>query len=169
MSPAEKAPVLVSIGLDYSTGGWHDDGPNTLRDDIVRAAVAQLLPELRQALVDEITTEAAQQIREQVTSVIAETLAAPIQTTNRWGDGAGPPTSLRSLIGQEVERYTKGKRESYGGQVTGPFQELVKAEVHRAMEKELRDAIADARRRVQAEVHAKAAQLIADAVKVAGR
>jgi ubiquinone biosynthesis protein UbiJ len=104
-----------------------------------------------------------EQIHEQVRPVVAAAIEASTQPTNAFGHPTGAPLTLTELIVKEA-REVLTKRADYGRGST--YLEKVVAEaVDKAIKKELAEAITDEKAKVVAAVRAKAADLIAQAVR----
>lgn len=150
-----------------------DDGDRikvqrTLGDAIADRIAGQLLADdsyksLRQRVVEERADEITKQARKHVEEILAEAIATPVQRTNGYGSPVGGPVTVTELIVAEA-REVLSKRSDYGRGQT--YVDKVVAEmVDKAMKKELAETIADEKAKVVAAVRAKAADLIATAVK----
>lgn len=137
--------------------------PMTLGAAISRQIFADLRKEKRYGEIQQqVTTIRQDEIREQIKPIVEAAIATPFGQTNTFGEPTGNPTTLRELIVKEVQEYL-GKRDRYSEPTT--VQKFIAAEVHKALTAELLAAIADEKAKVVAAVRAKAAELIADAVK----
>ncbi len=142
--------------------GWSEE-PMTLGEAVAQEIVRKLMAtdawNTVRRLVDEIRRE---EIRDTVRQEIGNALTTPVQATNIWGEPTGAPTTLRERIYAEAkELITKADR--HGGQTA--MQMMIRQEVDAAIAAELKDAIKAEKEKVVAAVRAKAADLIATAVK----
>jgi hypothetical protein len=103
-------------------------------------------------------------IREAVQPLIAEALTGAIQKTNNYGEPTGQTTSMRELVMVEAQKIVSKPIDSYGRGETF-LQKLVREEIGRVFAGELSKVMAAEKEKVVAAVRAKAADLIAEAVK----
>lgn len=103
------------------------------------------------------------EIREAVKPLVAEAVAGAIALTNSYGEPTGKTTTMRELVMVEAKKALT-ERTDYG---RGPTlaQRIVAEETGRAFQSELAAVIKVEKEKVVAAVRAKAADLIADAVK----
>jgi hypothetical protein len=160
-----------TTGIDLSTPigqRYGDDGqePRTVGDEVVRQLVASItrsdgysgIPARLRELRD-------QEIREQIRPVIASAVAEPLQRTNEYGRPVGDSKPLAELIVDEVRSYLTRRADTYDRSGRSVVQKLIADEIDRVITGELKRAIADEKAKVVAAVRAKAADLIAQAVK----
>lgn len=107
-----------------------------------------------------------EEIREAVKPIVTEAIGAPIQKTNTYGEATGPATSIRELIIAEATNLL-GRKVDDGYRSNGEtvLQKFVREQITAAFAKELAGVVAEEKAKVVAAVRAKAADLIADAVK----
>lgn len=159
---------IQDLGLDTVIGPHYPDGVQTLGEAIVAKAAANLTQdgeygEVMQSLRRRIAKIRDDEIRDLVRAELAKAMAEPVTQTNSYGESIGQPTALRALI---VDAATKffSERGDYGRGAT-QAQKLVAQEVQTALTKELREVMAEEKAKVVAVVQAKAAELLAEAVK----
>lgn len=163
----ENVDLNSIVGEHYTQVGEDDYArtPQTL-GQAVAVEIAKKLEQERdgwQSLTQRIAAERATQVQEQVKAVVAAAIVAEVQPTNGYGQPTGTPTSLTDLIMEAVGKALH-KRTDYDRRPT-LLQKVIAEEVEKALKKELTDAIADEKAKVVAAVRAKAAELIATAVK----
>ncbi len=156
--------TVSDLTLDTVVGLDNDGIPITLADAVVDEAARQLAQSSDyhgvQHRIREVKTEV---IRELVSGEIVAALSEPIQKTTEWGDPVGPPTTLREQIAKAAQEAVKPSgRNDY--QPTA-LEQFIRSEVDSALVKELRAAVEDEKAKVVAAIRAKAADLIAQAVK----
>jgi len=139
--------------------------PVTLGEIVARRISADLTkddsyPGLRKRFL-ELRDE---EIREQVKPLVTEALTGPIQKTNTYGEPTGQTTSMRELVMAEAKKIVSKPTDSYGRGETF-LQKLVREEISRAFIGELNKVMAAEKEKVVVAVRAKAAELIAEAVK----
>lgn len=107
-----------------------------------------------------------EEIRAQLKPIIEAAISAPVQRTGRYGEPDGEPVSLASLIVKEVHEFL-GKRvdNGYNRPATTVVQKFIAEAVEQVIRKELAESIVEEKTKVVAAVRAKAAELIATAVK----
>lgn len=161
--------AIEGLNLETVIGTQYPDSPLTLADAIVVAAAKELLTG---ADVLSVSTRIRQirdeEIRAQVAAEIQVALAEPFHRTNYYGEGRDQPITLRTLIADEAKKFFTEQRRPHGrydGPTSTAAQDVVAALVKDALTKELAAAVADEKAKVVAAVRAKAAELIATAVK----
>ena len=173
--PMEPLNITITdLGLDTIIGVGYRDEPVTLVDAIVKEAVSQLTKEkgydeVRDGVRKRVALIRDEEIRALVRPELEKAMVAPITQTNSWGEPiVGKPTTLREMILAEATKFFTEKKgeDSYG---RGPKQtaaERVVAELVRTeLVKEMTAAFAEEKNKVVAAVQAKAAEMIAKAVK----
>lgn len=106
-----------------------------------------------------------QEIREQLRPIVAAAIEGPVQKTNSYGEPYGETTTLRALIIAEVEKLLKEPADRYNRDKGTWLSDLVREQVDKALRAELADVLKEEKAKVVAAVRAKAADLIATAVK----
>lgn len=107
-----------------------------------------------------------EEIRKAVEPIVAEAIAGPVQQTNLYGEPTGKTTSIRELIVAEASKLLTKSADNYNrGQGETVLQKFVREQIAVAFTKELAAVVAKEKEKVVAAVRAKAADLIADAVK----
>lgn len=164
VSNVDLTTVVGTRRVRDDDDGYYD-GPMTLGEAVAREIAGELMkdesyPGLRQ----KVLSLREEEIREQLRPIVTGALEAPVQKTNSFGEPAGEPASLTSLIVKEAQSYLTRRADSYGtGQTI--VQKFITEAVDRALKKELAEVVADEKAKVVAAVRAKAAELIATAVK----
>lgn len=142
--------------------------PRTLGDLVAEKLADKIYAEVgyerRVELSQQASRERTQIIRAKVEPIIERALAGPIRLTNTYGEPTGPETTLNALVIEEAKKAIAGGRNDYGRGDT-LAQRVVKDAVGAALTKELAGVLAEEKAKVVAAVRAKAAELIADAVK----
>lgn len=106
-----------------------------------------------------------EQIRKAVEPIVAEAISGPIQKTNSYGEPTGKTTSIRELVMAEATALLTKSSDSYSRSGETVLQKFVREQIAAAFTKELAAVVADEKAKVVAAVRAKAADLIAEAVK----
>ena len=168
-------------GYSESDTGYVEYEPVNLGDAVTQALASQLMAQVQgdaakirrdalEELRQEIRNVRVEVTREEIREIVREALAGDITPTDPFGYKTGEPTTLRALLRKDVEAYLKEptpNRGSYERQ--GGFRELLKEEVDKALSKELRDTIREARKDVAARVKDKAAEIIGAVVQAETR
>lgn len=164
---------MSATGVDLTTpvGRTFDEYDEGYRDMTLGEAVAERIsreimkddayPTLRQKCL-EIRDEV---IREQLAPIVEAAITGLTQRTNQWGEPAGAPTSLRDVIVAEVKAYLQRPAEQYNRERVTLVEKFVRDAVDKAIKKELAAVILDEKTKVVAAVRAKAADIIAQAVR----
>lgn len=138
----------------------------TIGDEVAKRITAKLTkadeyPGLRKRFLDIRDDE----IRKAVEPIVAEAIAGPIQKTNVYGEPNGQTTSIRELIMAEANSLLTKSADSYNRGSETVLGKYVREQIAAAFVKELAAVVADEKAKVVAAVRAKAADLIAEAVK----
>lgn len=153
------------VGQSYDTDKEYPV-PVTLADAIVEAAARLLSQESDWVSVKtQVRSIRTEVIRERVAAEVEAALSGPINTTNGWGEQVGPPTTLRAEIAKMAAEALKVDHRNIHSREFTPAQKVIREQVDQAMTKELAEAVADEKAKVVAAVRAKAADLIAEAVR----
>lgn len=142
--------------------------PVTLGQRIASLAASRIAKsDEGKALRDEITAMRKEEARARVVAEVDAALTAPIQRTNAYGEPNGTGTfTLREEIARLAADAFKPQTRDYGGRVQEtPLQTLIRAEINGTLAKELAAVFESEKAKVVAAVRAKAADLIATAVK----
>jgi hypothetical protein len=112
------------------------------------------IADLRDALIDE-----------QLAPLVTEALNGEFRKTNSYGEPTGEPTTLRDEIARQVNAWLTTKAgDSYNRTGLTRLQQIVAAEVDKAMVKDLSGVIAAAKAEVTAAVQAKGAEVLAQTI-----
>lgn len=179
--PTHPIHVDLTIDLDrYLAGVTRYDrdgepyasGPTTLEAVVLDAVVAQIIHvfvdnrDLSQPLRERVAKVRDEVIREAVQPLVVEALESALQPTSRYGEPAGDPTTLRSVIVAEAQSYlTKAQHARYGDEAVTPVKQMIREEVAKAVKADLKEALEQARAEVSAAVQAEAAVLLAETIK----
>jgi len=158
--------VTLATVVD-EVAGFNDDGdyvrhqPQTVADLVAARIVERLVkddqyPHLR----DQVIQVREELIRAALAPVIEEALTVPFRKTSTYGEPAGEPVTLRTVIAAEAQRMLTHYESDYGQRKLTVMQALVRKEVEAALAKEIRDAVAQAREQVSGEI----GQMVASAV-----
>lgn len=157
---------VVGQHREHDGEGGYYEAPMTL----AHAVAKQIAEDLKRDASYPSLRERVRQIREdeiraQLRPIIEAALEAPVQKTNSYGAPTGDLVSLTELVIKEVQAYLKRPTDSYDRNRGTVVQKFIREAVDSAIKKELADAIADEKAKVVAAVRAKAAELIAQAVR----
>lgn len=150
-------------------------GPMSLYDAIIETAAEKLvkrvttedgLKEGYLSLVERVRRIRDEMIREAIAPVIAEALAAPLAKTNEYGETTGPETTLRELIVKKSRDQLQQSKDRYGKPLT-ILSQIMYDEIGSALDKELREAITEAKAEVLVTLREQGARVIADTMKKA--
>jgi hypothetical protein len=148
--------------------GETEHRPRTLGDLVAEKLADKIYSSLTYEARHEMTKRADRErlaiIKAKVEPIIEAAISGPIRLTNSFGEPTGPETTLNALIVDEAKKAIGGGRTDYGRGDT-LAQRVIKEAVGAALAKELSAAVAAEKEKVVAAVRAKAADLIADAVK----
>lgn len=104
--------VMATVDVDE-----YDE--NTMQQEIVRAAVKQLVSDVSDALQKETRKALTHEIHLRTGALIEATISTPVAKTNQWGEATGSMTTLREQIMASAEKYltepvnSRGEAEKY--------------------------------------------------------
>jgi len=147
---------VESIDLgDYIDGHRDEDGDyvpgGTLADAIAHKLVEKFSrSDLYDGFRDRVQRIRDEEIRTQLTPVIAEALAKPIKRTNSYGESTGTETTLREVIVDEARKWLSTKADDrYGRSSTETnLQKMIRDAVEDGFKAEIADAVKAAREAV---------------------
>lgn len=163
--------IEVKVGdIDLSTVapgcyGPHDEAM-TVGDLVVAEVARQFMAtddyRTLRARIREIRDEV---IHAQITPMIAEAVAKPIQRTGAYGDPIGEPISMREVVVDEARKILQSTPQgSYDRNAQSLGRKLIHEMVEKEMRAELTEVIKEERQKVIDAVRAQAAELITEAV-----
>lgn len=115
-------------------------------------------------LRDKVTEIRDEAIRAAIRPSITEAVNRPIRKTNGYGEATGQETTLSEVIVDEARKYMKEPADKYRREQGTVLQQLVRAEVKKAFETEIADAVKQARDLVTSQLGEAVSQQIQAAV-----
>ena len=106
-----------------------------------------------------------EEIRALVAPDIEAAMTEPIRKTNHYGKVTGQTTTMRELILDEAQKFMAKPADTYNRDRGTVLQKWVRDAVETTIKTELAEVLKDEKAKVVAAVRAKAADLIAQAVK----
>lgn len=167
---------VAEITLDTIVGDvvdFDEDGDavstgreNTVADLVAAQIVRQVVQDARYpSLVDQVTRIRDEEIRAAVKPAIEQAINRPIKRTNPWGERNGEETTLTEVIVEEARNLLKEPADRYRRGESGTvLQQAVRAAVREAFDKEIADAVKQARDLVAGELGNQVSQQLAAAV-----
>jgi hypothetical protein len=169
--------ITVEIDLDeavrqrwrsYRGDEDYPEDPVAMLDLILQDAAFQLVQdaevrEIKSGLMTRIHRIQEQVIRERVELEVEAALMSEFQPTDTFGSAKGERTSLRAEIAKQAEAAYKALT-STGYREDSRLTKLVKEEVGRVFEGELKKALNAAKQQVVAAVHQKGASMLAGTI-----
>ena len=138
----------------------------TVADLVAAQIVNQVVRDARYpSLVDQVTRIRDEEIRAAVKPAIEQAINRPIRKTNYYGEATGEETTLTEVIVEEARKLLKEPADNYRREQGTVLQQTVRAEVKKAFEAEIADAVKQARDLVAAELGDTVSTQIAAAVK----
>lgn len=167
-----NAVPVVTITLDTEIGGrvdYDEDGTpigrgRTIADAIIASTVEKLTTQLRKEAEKIVRETVKEQIAYQASDLIADVISSPMQLTNQFGEPTGKIVTVRGYIDAEVKDQLTRRQDNYDRKAS-VLTQIIQKEVNAALNKELRDAVTEARNVVVAAVKNQAASLLAKAVR----
>jgi len=161
--------INVSVENVNLTDVVEQYGDRTLGDRIADELVAQFAKsDLYRGLAERVRTIRDEEIRAQLTPVLAEAINTPIVKTNTYGEATGGSTTLRELIVKEAREHLAHRDQSYNARDTRTvLQQMIDAAIQSAFKAELADAVKEAREAVVTGLGTTVAEMVADTVRQA--
>lgn len=147
----------------------YDDNPTTLGDRIADKLVKDFAKsDLYRGIAERVRAIRDEEIRRQLTPVLAEAINTPIVKTNTYGEATGATTTLREIIVKEAREHLATRDQSYSARDTRTvLQKMIHAEVQSAFKAELADAVKEAREAVVTGLGTTVSEMVADTVRQA--
>lgn len=138
----------------------------TLADLVVRHLVdrAASTTEYKQSITDRVRAIRDEEIRAQLSPIIADALIKPLKKTNSYGEATGPETTLRELISADVKKFLSEKDDRYRDTRTR-LETMIRNAVETLFKNEIAQAVKDAKDAVAVEMGSKVAEVVASAVR----
>ncbi|MFB7736244.1 hypothetical protein ACFC08_18025 [Streptomyces sp. NPDC056112] len=160
--------VVADVVSFDEDGDTYTEGSKTVADIVAAQIVERLVkddqwPSLREQVM-KIRTE---EIRAAVRPTIDEALARPIYKTNGYGERTGQQSTLAEIIADEARKQLAEPVDRYRSEKGTVLQQAVRAEVKRAFETEIADAVKQARDLVTRELGAELTQKVTATVTAA--
>lgn len=171
-------PVTITIQLDIDKHlvayrGYDRDGepiaePQTIEEVILDLAAMQVANRIDKESSKDLATRVRsirdEEIRARVTPEIEAALTTPFRRTNSYGEPSGAETTLRDEIVRVATDYLSKPSDSYHRDRGTVVQAFVAAEVKKAVDKELKGALDEAKAAVREAVTGQAAALITQTI-----
>lgn len=106
-----------------------------------------------------------EEIRARIVPQIEQAMTEPIRKTNTWGEPTGQAMTMRELILDEVKKFMSEPADRHYREKGTVLEKYVRDTVQSTIKTELAEVLAEEKAKVVAAVRAKAADLIAEAVK----
>lgn len=157
--------VAKVFGYDED-GDTCETGERTVADLVVEQIVAKLVADNRYpTLRDTVAEIRKEEIRNAVRPSIEEAISRPIRKTNHFGEPTGEVTTLSEFIADEARKQLTEPADRYSREKGTLLQQTVRAEVRKAFESEIAEAVKQARDAVTKELGDQIASQVADAVR----
>lgn len=160
----------IEIDLDQVLFGDDEEGPLTLREQVMAMAVQRIVDDFKRT---DVAQQIAKQVREVVHANIDATvrtaLAQPIQPTTRWGERQGEAVTvldmarerLEGLLSAPAARDRAYRTNEKPGNLAELIDDVVKKELTTG---ELRKTLDDAKKAVAAKVEKIMVEYVAQAL-----
>ncbi|MFG3136051.1 hypothetical protein ACGFZA_07490 [Streptomyces sp. NPDC048211] len=156
--------VADTVAFDEE-GDAYSTGQQTVAHLVAAQIVERLVKDARYpGLRDQVTEIRKEEIRAAVRPSIDEALARPIYKTNTYGERTGQETTLAELIADEARKQLTEPSDRYRSEKGSILQQAVRAEVQKAFQSEIAEAVQKTRDLVIAELGGDIAQQITKAV-----
>ncbi|WP_435582889.1 hypothetical protein [Amycolatopsis thermoflava] len=160
----------MKLELDLNDLQYDEEGEpvgrRELRDVIVGSAAEQLVREIRKEALRGILDKVEAVVQDEVRATVQTVLSQPIQRTTVWGETRGEPTSVLEIVREQIGKYLDGngrRRDSYNREPQN-LRELIDDSVRDVLNKEMTQAVNDARTKVNTEIRDHALKAAANAL-----
>lgn len=163
--------TVVAEVYGYDEDGYDEDGyagkqsTGTIADLVAAKIVEKVAADETRwhPLTRHVAEIRAELIREMIRPQIEQALSEPFSKTNGYGEPAGQPVTLRTLIVEETKKALTAPVDCYNRDKGSFVTQLVRDEVRKAFAAEVADAVKQARAAVADEV----GQMVASSVQAA--
>lgn len=147
--------VVADVVSFDEDGDPYTEGSKTVADLVAAQIVERLVKDNQwPSLREQVTEIRRDEIRAAVRPSIDEALARPIYRTNTYGERTGQETTLAEIITDEARKQLAEPVDRYRTEKGTVLQQAVRAEVKKAFEAEIADAVRQARDLVTQELSA---------------
>ncbi|NUL13255.1 hypothetical protein [Streptomyces lunaelactis] len=137
--------VADVLGIDED-GDTYTEGTQTVADLVADRIIERLVKDDQwPSLREQVLNIRKEEIRAAVRPTIDEALTKPIYKTNGYGERTGQETTLAELIADEARKQLAEPADRYRSEKGTVLQQAVRAEVKKAFETEIADAVKQAR------------------------
>lgn len=140
----------------------------SLRDAIVREAAQQIVNEMQREIREAVHTrvERVDEVAHaEVTAIVREALAGPVQRRSRWGEKVGEETTVLEIAREHMQAFFDKplRHDGYGRTDPKDFNlsSLIQEAVKEALGHEFREVVQQARKEVAAKVTATVTKALA--------
>lgn len=138
----------------------------TLADELIKALMAEIMHgDEYKSLARHVEELRDEEIRKQITPMIAEALENPIAITNTYGEPSGKTTTLREVIVGEAKKYWSAPFDQYSRDKGSKLQALVRGHVDAAFKAEIADAVKAAKEAVASQLGKSVSDVVTEAVR----
>ena len=160
--------VVADVVAYDEDGDPYTEGSKTVADLVAEQIVARLVKDDQwPSLREHVTNIRKEEIRAAVRPSIDEALARPIYKTNGYGERTGAETTLAEIIADEARKQLAEPVDRYRTEKGTVLQQAVRAEVKKAFETEIADAVKAARELVTRELGAELTEKVTATVTAA--
>lgn len=162
---ATKLPIQINIEID----DWHD---GSFTDRVIEKIVANIQGDIQKQVHDRARKVIDDTMKEQAENAVIEYLRNYIAVTNTYGEKTGKTCTLTELIVEKFSKYMnefvnkQGNPDTYNRDNIKRIDWLVGKICTEGVEKIVKDAIMDARKRGEAAIQQTIAELMVKHVGV---
>ena len=139
----------------------YGESERTIGDEVTRQLVRRIADnkESYDNLRSRVAGVRDEEIRAHIVPLIEEALTSPVQEY-RYGEPAGKPTTLRSMIMDEARALMKRHTDNYSNRSETVIGKLVADEVRKAIGGEIAEQVKEARAKVAPEIGRYVAEMV---------
>lgn len=154
------------LGFEYDSEG-EPIGQKDFRNEVANLAAAQLIGEYRNDIKAEVRAKIGDVVQDEIRDVVREAMAGEIQQRTPWGETKGTPQTILEMVRTSLEAFLSGTTtgsDHYGNRKPQNLRQLIDEVAREVLSKDLREAVAKAKKQINAEIKNRALKGAVDAL-----
>lgn len=151
---------------------WEEDGYTSVEEQIVRQAADLLVEQITEKTLQETREAVMKTIRAKVGEIVEAAILEPIQIRDRWGEAIGKVKTMRDLMIEEAGKYLQETVDRDGRKTSrvsdakfSRAEYFARIAATEYIEQAFKAAVKEAAAEVKAQVDARMAPVLEQAVK----
>lgn len=169
--------MKIELDLNQMLGFEFDDegepiGQKDFRNEVANLAAAQMIGEYRNDIKAEVRTKIGDVVTDEIRGIVREAMAGEIQQRTPWGESKGTPQTILEMVRTSLEAFLSGTtagNDRYGNSKPQNLRQLIDEVAREVLSKDLREAVAEAKKQIGSEIKNRALKAAVDALAPAVR